>query len=247
MNDIQIFNNPEFGEIRTVVIDGEPWFVGKDISEALGYSKTFSMVKLVDDEDKKNISSSVLEEGVYKQNYQIGIINESGLYAAIFGSKLENAKKFKAWVTKEVLPSIRKTGSYGQQRPMTITEQIQLIAQGHVELEQKIESVKADLEDFKNDMPILGVEETRITTAVKKRGVECLGGKDSNAYSDKSLRQKLYSDLHRQIRREFGVSTYKAIKRNQTDIAVTIIQSYVPPLVISEAIEMLNAQQKLNI
>lgn len=133
------------------------------------------------------------------------------------------------------------------QFPTTVQGQIQLLAQGHVELEAKIDSVKADLEQFKNDMPILGVEESKITNAVKKKGVECLGGKDSNAYNDKSLRGRLYSDLHRQLRREFGVSTYKAIKRNQADTAVSIIQCYVPPLVLSETIDTLNAQQTLEV
>lgn len=248
MNDIQIFNSPEFGAIRTVVIDGEPWFVSKDISEKLGYAKPANMVKLVDDDDKRNVRSSDLEPSAKRTVYQVSMINESGLYAAIFGSKQENAKKFKRWVTSEVLPSIRKTGTYGQQRPpMTIPEQIQLIAQGHVELRAEIDSVKADLEQFKQDMPILGIEETKISNAVKKKGVECLGGKESNAYNDKSLRGRLYSDLHRQLRREFGVSSYKAIKRNQTDTAIAIIRNYVPPLVLSETIEIINAQQKLHI
>lgn len=248
MNEIMTFSNSEFGEIRTVTIDGEPWFVAKDISEKLGYARTPNMIKLVDDEDKRNISSSDLEQQVYKQNYTIGIINESGLYAAIFGSKQENAKKFKKWVTSEVLPSIRKTGAYGQARlPMTIPEQIQIIAQGYGELHEEVQTIKKDLEDFKNDMPILGVEESKITNAVKRKGVECLGGKESNAYNDRSVRGRLYSDLHNQLRRQFGVSTYKAIKRNQTDTAVSIIQCYVPPLVLSETIDTLNAQQTLEV
>lgn len=248
MNEIQIFNNPEFGDIRTVVIDGEPWFVAKDISEKLGYAKPANMVKLVDDDDKRNVQSSDLEPRLKGVVYRISMINESGLYAAIFGSKMENAKKFKAWVTKEVLPSIRKTGQYGQARlPMTIPEQIQLIAQGHVELKAEIDSVRADLEEFKNDMPILGIEENKISNAVKKKGVECLGGKESNVYNDKSIRGRLYSDLHRQLRREFGVSTYKAIKRNQTDSAMAVIQCYVPPLVLSELIGTVNAQQNLDV
>lgn len=248
MNEIMTFSNSEFGEIRTVTIDGEPWFVAKDISEKLGYARTPNMIKLVDDEDKRNISSSDLEQQVYKQNYTIGIINESGLYAAIFGSKQENAKKFKKWVTSEVLPSIRKTGAYGQARlPMTIPEQIQIIAQGYGELHEEVQTIKKDLEDFKNDMPILGVEESKITNAVKRKGVECLGGKESNAYNDRSVRGRLYSDLHNQLRRQFGVSTYKAIKRNQADTAVSIIQCYVPLLVLSETIDTLNAQQALNI
>lgn len=181
MSNIQIFNNPEFGEIRTVTIDGEPWFVAKDISEKLGYSKTSNMVKLVDDEDKKNMLSSNLEPSIKGAVYQVSMINESGLYAAIFGSKQENAKKFKKWVTSEVLPSIRKTGTYGQQFPQTTGEKIALLAQGHVELKAEIDSVRADLQEFKMDLPVLGIEIDRITAAVHKRGVTALGGKKSNA------------------------------------------------------------------
>lgn len=242
MNNIQIFNNPEFGEIRTVVIDGEPWFVGRDVCKALGYTDVKAGTrKNVDEEDKR-----VRPVDTPSGNQNMTIINESGLYSLIFGSKLESAKKFKKWVTSEVLPSIRKTGQYGQARlPMTIPEQIQIIAQGYGELHEEVKTIKKDLEDFKNDMPILGVEESKITNAVKKKGVECLGGKESNAYNNKSLRGRLYSDLHRQLRREFGVSTYKAIKRNQADTAVSIIQCYVPPLVLAETIYTVNAQQTL--
>jgi len=114
-------------------------------------------------------------------------------------------------------------------------------------LSDDLSTVRKDLEDFKNDMPILGVEESKITNAVKRKGVECLGGKESNAYNDRSVRGRLYSDLHNQLRRQFGVSTYKAIKRNQADTAVSIIQCYVPPLVLSETIETMNAQQTLDI
>lgn len=131
--------------------------------------------------------------------------------------------------------------------PMTIPEQIQLLAQGHVTLEAKIDSVKADLEQFKSDMPILGIEETKISRAVRKKGVECLGGKQAPAYNDRSLRSRLYSDLHRQLRREFGVTSYKAIKRNQADIAVAIIEGYEPPLVLAETIETVNSQETMEI
>ena len=108
MNDLQIFNNEEFGQIRTVTIDNEPWFVGKDVAEALGYSEPRSAVsKKVDDTDK---GVAEMETPSGKQN--MTIINESGLYALIFGSKLDSAKRFKHWVTSEVLPSIRKHGMY---------------------------------------------------------------------------------------------------------------------------------------
>lgn len=108
MNKIEIFKNPEFGEVRTLTIDNEPWFVGKDVAEALGYAEPRSAVsKKVDDTDR---GVAEMETPSGKQN--MTIINESGLYALIFGSKLDNAQRFKRWVTSEVLPTIRKTGGY---------------------------------------------------------------------------------------------------------------------------------------
>ena len=176
------------------------------------------------------------------------VINESGLYSLIFGSKLQSAKKFKKWVTSEVLPSIRKTGVYGQvQIPQTTDGKIALLAQGHTELREEIESVKQDLDDFKRDMPLLAVECDRITTAVHKRGVDALGGKRSNAYKDASLRGKVYQDIHRELKRQFGVSTYKAIKRNQCETAVSIIAEYELPIVLQEQIKDCNSQISMEV
>lgn len=107
--DIQIFNNDKFGQLRTVIIDNEPWFVGKDVADTLGYSDTNKAVAMhVDNEDKKlndKTSPSFGQRGAT-------LINESGVYSLVFGSKLESAKEFKHWVTHDVLPSIRKTGAY---------------------------------------------------------------------------------------------------------------------------------------
>ncbi|MDE7327843.1 MAG: Bro-N domain-containing protein [Lachnospiraceae bacterium] len=111
MNNLQIFENEEFGQVRTVTIDGEPWFVGKDVARALGYGEGKSLnnavANHVDDEDK-GVTEMMTLGG--KQNFVI--INESGLYSLIFGSKLKSAKRFKHWVTSEVLPALRKTGHY---------------------------------------------------------------------------------------------------------------------------------------
>ena len=108
MNELQIFNNEEFGNIRTVTIDNEPWFVGKDVAEALGYANPKNTVpNHVLDEDK--LSTQIEYAG---QRRKVTVINESGLYALIFGSKLESAKRFKHWVTSEVLPALSNTGSY---------------------------------------------------------------------------------------------------------------------------------------
>ena len=108
MNELRIFENPEFGSIRTVEVNGEPWFVGKDVAEVLGYSNTRdALAKRVDDEDK-GVANCDTPSG--RQN--MTIINESGLYSLVLGSKLPTAKKFKRWVTSDVLPSIRKHGLY---------------------------------------------------------------------------------------------------------------------------------------
>ena len=108
MEDIQVFNNPEFGEIRTTVINDEVWFVGKDVAKALGYSNDRDAIaKHVDEEDK-----GVANRDTLGGTQQVAVINESGLYSLTLSSKLASAKKFKRWVTSEVLPSIRKHGAY---------------------------------------------------------------------------------------------------------------------------------------
>ena len=108
MEQIKIFNSDEFGSVRTIIIDGEPWFAGKDVAASLGYKDTSDALKKhVADEDK--LTRCFTDSG---QNRQMYVINESGLYSLIFGSKLESAQKFKHWVTSEILPSIRKNGIY---------------------------------------------------------------------------------------------------------------------------------------
>lgn len=109
MNEIQIFNNKEFGNIRTVNIDGEPWLVGKDVANALGYERATKAIQdHVDEDDKDEVP---IQDSIGRMQ-KTPVINESGLYALIFGSKLKSAKQFKHWVTSEVLPAIRKTGGY---------------------------------------------------------------------------------------------------------------------------------------
>lgn len=117
ISEIQIFNSnlhPEFGNLRTLTIDGEPWFVGKDVAEALGYGDTAQAIrKHISDEDKMGgrFDAPSVTDNMGRTQYPVWI-NESGLYSLILSSKLESAKTFKHWVTAEVLPTIRKTGGY---------------------------------------------------------------------------------------------------------------------------------------
>lgn len=239
MNELQIFNSEEFGDIRTVTIENEPWFVGKDVATALGYSNPQKAVRDHISEEDRGVNEMDTPSG--RQN--LAVINESGLYALIFGSKLESAKRFKHWVTSEVLPAIRKTGAY--QKPMTTDQKIQLLAQGNVELTEKIEKVNDDLQEFKKDMPLLALECQRITWAKNNKVVSLLGGKNSPAYKDRGLRTKVYKDLEKQLQREFGVKTYKAIKRSQCNLAVSIIEAYKLPMFLKEEIDAENAQMCL--
>lgn len=122
MNEIQIFKNDDFGEIKTIEINGDPWFVGKEVAEKLGYSNTRdALLRHVDDEDKDTV---VIPDGIGNPN-QI-IINESGLYSLVLSSKLESAKRFKRWITSEVIPQIRKTGAY--HTPKTYAEALRALA-----------------------------------------------------------------------------------------------------------------------
>lgn len=129
--------------------------------------------------------------------------------------------------------------------PMTTDQKIQLLAQGNVELTEKIDKVDKDLQEFKADMPLLALECQRITRAKNQKVVPLMGGKDAPAYKNKSLMHKVYSDVDAQLRREFGVNTYKAIKRSQCDLAVEIIKKYELPRCLREEIEGENAQMCL--
>ena len=132
MNEIQIFNNEEFGNIRTVNIDGEPWFVGKDVANALGYSNNRKAISdHVGEEDKRD--GVTIRDSIGREQNPI-LINESGVYSLIFGSKLESAKRFKHWVTSEVLPTIRKTGGYH-----TVPQGKELLALAVLEAKKTIE------------------------------------------------------------------------------------------------------------
>lgn len=130
MNEIKIFENPEFGSVRTVMIGDEPWMVGKDVAIALGYeSPSAAISKKVDAEDR-GLSKMETPSGIQEMT----VINESGLYSLVLSSKLPSAKKFRRWVTSEVLPSIRKTGGY--QMPQTYAEALRALADKAEEAER---------------------------------------------------------------------------------------------------------------
>lgn len=222
MNELQIFNSEEFGEIRTLEIDGKPYFVGKDVAMALGYSNASKAVSVhVSEEDRilKILEADSQNGNVVKT--QTAIINESGLYALIFGSKLESAKRFKRWVTFEVLPAIRKNGGYiaGQESlsddellakalmvaQNKIAERDKLIAQKQKRIdEMRPKEIFADAVTCSNTSILVGdlakllkqngfhVGQNRLFEILRREGFLIKGGSSKNMPTQKSMEMKLF-------------------------------------------------------
>lgn len=240
-NAMKIFSNPEFGDIRTEIINGEPWFCLKDVCKALEIANAVNVKNRLTPKGVRTMDT--LTAGG-KQG--LTFVDEANLYKTIFQSRKESAERFTDWVTSEVLPSIRKTGSYQQVPPLTAAEQIQLIAKGCVELAQQVGTLGAEVTKLKTDMPLYGCEIDEVQQHVKRKGVQCLGGKDSEAYADGSIRSQVYKDIYSQLKREYGcVSTYKSIKRKYIADVHDFIDCYQLPTVLEEQITAANAQQRL--
>lgn len=243
MNELHIFKNEEFGEIRMVQLNNETYFIGKDVATALGYSNARDAIsKHCDDEDK-----GVAKCDTLGGKQELVVINESGLYALIFGSKLESAKRFKHWVTSEVLPSIRKTGQY--EMPNMSAELKAILMH-----DEKIIKIENRMDKLEFDIPLYGSEADELSSHVKRKGVAVLGGKKSEAYKDSNVRSKVYRDIYDQIKREFGIysddgkpKSYKALKRKYIYEAHECIDAYEVPTYLREMIDSANAQMSLDV
>jgi prophage antirepressor-like protein len=215
LNQLEIFKNREFGEIRTVAIDGEPWFVGKDIAEVLGYSNSRkAILDHVDDEDKMN--GVTIRDAIGRDQAAV-VINESGVYALIFGSKLASAKRFKHWVTSEVLPQIRKNGSY--QKRLT-PEEMMRIQLGMVDDHEN------RIEHLENTMTIDYGRQQDLKKTVNKRVIEVLGGKKALAY--KEMSKKVFSECNHDIQDYFRVNSRNNIPTKRYQEAVEYVEGWNP-------------------
>ena len=235
MNNLQIFNNEEFGEVRTAVVNDEPMFCLIDICKALEIKNATDVAKRLDEDEltRLNLGSRAGETN---------FITESGLYAVILRSDKPNAKKFRKWVTSEVLPTIRKTGSYN--KPMSTAEKIKLLAQGNEELNERVEKVEDKLDSLENDMPLYGCEIEELKNHISRRAISILDGKNSEAYKDASIRGTVYKDIYRQLKREYGyASSYKSLKRKYLADAHEFVDCYAAPTYLQEQITDANAQQ----
>lgn len=245
-NEVQVFNFEQMN-VRTVIIDGEPWFVGKDVAVALGYSNTKDALnRHVDDEDKQG--SRFTTSG---QSREMTVINESGVYSLIFGSKLPSAKQFKRWVKTEVLPSIRKTGGY-QVQTMTEMEIVAASANKLVQQEKQIAqieerqtSTESDLAELKNQMGLPSSMRRRFTKARNKRVAEVMGGYYGAAYQAKTVRSAVYKQLERVIKDRYDIESYGDLPIAKFDEGMRIVQNWQPDEVLMFAINGANEQTLL--
>lgn len=211
MNKLQIFNSGEFGEIRTIEIDGKPYFVGTDVAKALGYNNPRDAVsRHCKGVVKRDTPTS---SGIQSMSY----INEGDLYRLIMKSKLPSAEKFESWVMDEVLPTIRKAGSY--QKPLTTVEQIQVIATGFLDHEERLNRLE-------NTMTIDYAQQESIRDLVSSVVIAHLGGKESNAY--KEIGKKVFAECNRDIKIYFAVNARNNIPKLRFEEAMEYVKNWHP-------------------
>lgn len=253
MNELQIFNNDKFGQVRTIIINNEPWFIAKDVATALGYMDTKQAIRInVDNEDKKHLPKSEFR-GCTSTTSKINnngavVINESGLYALIFGSKLKEAKEFKHWVTAEVLPSIRKTGSY-QIQPMTTEEKIATIAQGYQEVNDKLNTLDTEISEIKERLNVIGAFDNEWMLK-KLRGVT--SAKVLNLTSDPIFREVwsryFFAAIYKDLKDTYKVATLKSIPVSYLDSAIENIAHWYPTDVfLSKRIDEMQRKMEANL
>ena len=235
MNELQIFNNEEFGKVRSLIIDNEPWFIGKDVATDLGYQNgSRDINRHVDEEDRRKV---MVFDG--KQNKETIVINESGLYALVFGSKLPSAKKFKHWVTSEVLPTLRKTGSYAKV-PTDPRELLMLTIKAHEQTAQRVDVLEEKVSDLEKSTTIDSSQQYTLERIAKTTVISALGGIDSRAYQ--LMSRKLFSNIWRDYKKYFKLGSYRDTLKTDYENAKNYLESWSPEVNTSLKIKEYNSQ-----
>lgn len=237
MNEIFNFHGQE---VRTLTIDDEPWFVGKDVADILGYSKSRNAIALHVDED------DALKQGLTDNLGRIQetiIINESGLYSLILSSKLPQAKEFKRWVTREVLPAIRRQGAYV---PENLNEEAFIsLFSGQKALKEQQKQLKEDVDYLKSEQPIHPSTAQALLKKRKSRVVMWLGGMDSPAYGDKVFAQSVFREAEMDFKAHFNVSRYDMLPKKFEDAALSYWMTWEPSTNTKMKIADLNRSSQL--
>ncbi|WP_270837082.1 BRO family protein [Faecalibacillus intestinalis] len=237
MNELQIFNNEEFGNIRSLVIDNEPWLVGKDVAEALGYKNVRdSLARHIDSDDKRD--GVVIHDSMGREQKPI-IINESGLYSLILSSKLPSAKKFKHWVTSEVLPTLRKTGSYAKV-PTDPRELLMLTIKAHEQTAQRVDVLEEKVSSLEKSTTIDSSQQQILEKIAKATVIRTLGGFDSRAYQ--LMSRKIFSNIWRDYKNYFKLGSFRDTLKTEFENAKEYLESWSPEVNTSLKIKEYNSQ-----
>lgn len=240
MEELQIFNNEEFGNVRSLMIDNEPWLVGKDVATDLGYKNgSRDINRHVDEEDRRKV---MVFDG--KQNKETIVINESGLYALVFGSKLPSAKKFKHWVTSEILPTLRKTGSHAKV-PTDPRELLMLTIKAHEQTAQRVDVLEEKVSDLEKSTTIDSSQQYTLERIAKTTVISALGGIDSRAYQ--LMSRKLFSNIWRDYKKYFKLGSYRDTLKTDYENAKNYLESWSPEVNISLKIKEYNSQLAMNL
>lgn len=233
MNNLQIFSNEEFGQVRTINIDSDVWFVGKDVAEILGYSNTRkALTDHVDDEDK--LDGVTIRDSIGREQSPV-FINESGLYSLILSSKMPNARKFKRWVTSEVLPAIRKTGHYEMESYSPEMQAILMYDKKLVKMDERVTTLE-------NTMTIDYAQQQALGEAVNYVVIDALGGKSSEAY--RKIGKKVFSECNRDLKRYFRVNARNNVQKKRFNEAIEYVQHWQPCTNTQIAIKECNSQMR---
>lgn len=242
MEELQIFNNEEFGNVRSLMIDNEPWFVGKDVAEALGYKNVRdSLARHIDSDDKRD--GVVIHDSMGREQKPI-IINESGLYSLILSSKLPSAKKFKHWVTSEVLPTLRKTGSYAKV-PTDPRELLMLTIKAHEQTAQRVDVLEEKVSDLEKSTTIDSSQQHTLEKVAKTTAIRTLGGIDSRAYQ--LMSRKIFSNIWRDYKNYFKLGSYRDTLKTDYENAKNYLESWSPEVNTSLKIKEYNSQLAMNL
>lgn len=230
-NELRVFENKEFGKVRTVVIDGVPWFFGKDVAISLGYSNVRDAIKRHVDEDDKTVLLKSRFTTLEIPNRGLIAINESGVYALIFGSKLDSARRFKHWVTSEVLPEIRKTGTYVANPENKVELMLTDLYNNQAGISEQVGKLFAAFEEQREDVKMLmdGMtvstkQQAKLNAAAKDRVNHLLGGAHSERY--KKFSRCYFINLWNNFKHEFGCASYKDLNPKYYDDAFRYISSW---------------------
>lgn len=218
MNELKVFQNEEFGEVRSLVINDEPWFVGKDVATVLGYTNPRdALSKHVDDEDKGVAKCDTLGG---KQN--LSVVNESGLYSLIFGSKLPSAKKFKHWVTSEVLPTLRKTGKY--EIPKDPMSALKLMFEAQTQTNEKVEKHDQRIAELEENAYLTPGQYNYLSKAVQRKVAQIK--KDLGWKLQTKQNSQLYRSINRDLDRYIGIKTRSQLRIKDFDKALQFIENW---------------------